>query len=342
MLMRLKFGLVLASVACFAALAPRAYAASCTTQAEMNPAQRSALASAARAMLSQVQANDVNGLRASTLPAVASDFGGIAQSVQTLAPLVQRATITVDGLYDLDASAGQAGATGIQFFCGSPVVVLNFTNLPPGMYALALLHATGVPQPQQVSLILAQSNGRWLLAGFFAKPMIAAGHDGLWYWVSARRYAQMNGRWAAFIYFHMAANLLDPLDNLSSPNLQKLQRETDAVHPTGFPAGSPVTLNSSAGAFQLTSIDTTTEFGGLDLDVHYTPDPGQAALLRNPSTARQQVVGVMSALLAAHPELHDAFHGMWVHADQGNATLFALELPMNQIAGTSVTSSLAR
>jgi hypothetical protein len=282
----------------------------------------------------QVQNGDVNGLKADTLPAVAADFSGIATSVQNLSPMVQRATITVDDVYDLDASSDQPGAPSTQFFCGSPVVVLNFSNLPPGKYALALVHATGVEKPQQVSLILAQNGGRWMLAGFFAKPMITAGHDGLWYWVSARKYKQMNGRWAAWIYYRMATDLLDPLDNLSSPNLQKLQRETDEVKPTDFPTDKPVTVSSPSGTFQVTAVDTTTAFGGLDLEVHYTPDPTQAAQLRDPPAARKQVVDVMNALLTTHPGLREAFHGIWVHADQGNASLFALEIPMDQIASS--------
>jgi hypothetical protein len=300
----------------------------------MTPADRNALSSAARSMLSQVQNGDVNGLKANTLPAVAADFGGIAGSVQNLQPDVKTATITVDNVYQLDSSTDQAGAASTQFFCGSPVVVLNFSGLPPGKYALALVHASGVEKPQQVSLILAQNAGRWMLAGFFAKPMVDAGHDGLWYWVSARKFKQANGRWAAWIYYRMAANLLEPLDNLSSPNLQKLQRETDEVKPTDFPTDKPVTVNSPAGAFQLTAVDTTTAFGGLDLDVHYTPDAAQAAQLHDGPAARRQVEGVMTALLAAHPELKEAFHGMWVHADQGNASVFALEIPMNQIAAS--------
>jgi hypothetical protein len=299
----------------------------------MTPADRSGLAVAARGMMVEVQNGDVNGLKANTLPAVAADFSGIAQSVQSLTPDVKSATVTVDALYDLDASADQPGQN-IQFFCGSPVVVLNFSGLPPGRYALALLHATGVEKPQQVSLILAQNGGRWMLAGFFAKPMVTAGHDGLWYWVSARKFKQMNGRWASWMYYRMAWNLLDPLDNLSSPNLQKLQQETDEVKPTDFPTDKPVTVNSTAGAFQVTAVDTTTAFGGLDLEVHYTPDPGQAAQLHDPPSARKQVVGVMTALLTTHPELKDAFHGIWVHADQGNASLFALELPMDQITAS--------
>jgi hypothetical protein len=337
MFLRIRMGyctLPLCLIAGVIALVPVARAASCTTQSQMTPADRNALSSAARSMLSQVQNGDVNGLKANTLPAVAADFGGIAGSVQNLQPDVKTATITVDNVYQLDSSTDQAGAASTQFFCGSPVVVLNFSGLPPGKYALALVHASGVEKPQQVSLILAQNAGRWMLAGFFAKPMVDAGHDGLWYWVSARKFKQANGRWAAWIYYRMAANLLEPLDNLSSPNLQKLQRETDEVKPTDFPTDKPVTVNSPAGAFQLTAVDTTTAFGGLDLDVHYTPDAAQAAQLHDGPAARRQVEGVMTALLAAHPELKEAFHGMWVHADQGNASVFALEIPMNQIAAS--------
>lgn len=312
-----------------------AYAASCTTQALMTPAERNDLSMSARLLLSRAQNGDVNGMKAQTLPAVAADFSGIAASVEQLHPLIQRATLTVDDLYDLDSSTDQPNQPNTQFFCGSPVVVLNFNGLPPGKYALAILHATGVEKPQQISLILARSGSQWLLAGFFAKPMISAGHDGLWYWVSARRFKQMNGRWAAWIYYRMAASLLDPLDNLTSPNLQKLQQETEEVKPADFPSDKPITVSSPGGAFQLTSVDTSTDFGGLDLDVHYTPDPGQASQLSNPPLARKQMLDIMGALLAAHPELHQAFHGIWVHADQGNSTLFALELPMDQITGSS-------
>lgn len=330
--MRLRSSLGL--IACLL-ISVSAYAASCTTQALMAPAERNDLAMSARILLTRAQNGDVNGLKAETLPAVAADFSGIAASVEQLHPLIERATVTVDDLYDLDASTDQPGQANTQFFCGSPVVILNFNGLPPGKYALAILHATGVEKPQQVSLILARSGSQWLLAGFFAKPMISAGHDGLWYWVSARRFREMNGRWAAWIYYRMAANLLDPLDNLTSPNLQKLQQETSDSKPADFPSDKPITMTAPGGAFQLTSVDTTTDFGGLDLDVHYTPDPGQVAQLSDPPMARKQMLDIMSALLAAHPELHQAFHGIWVHADQGNSTLFALELPMDQITGPS-------
>ena len=309
-----------------------AFAASCETQAQMTAQQRDGLANAARAMVATVQSGDTASLRARTLPAIASDFDGIAQSVTALKPMVQNATITTDALYLLDASKDQP-AERTQFFCGSPIVVLTFNQLPPGLYAVAIMHATGVPKPQQISIILASApTDQWQLAGFYAKPMIEADHDGVWYWISARRYAQMKASWAAWFYYRIAADLLTPLDFLSSSNLQKLQQETEQVHPASLPGNAPVPLAGQGATYNLTALNTTSEFGGLDLDVHYTPDASQAAELRTPVTARKQVTDVMLALLAQHPELRQAFHGMWVHADQGNSSLFALELPMNQIA----------
>jgi hypothetical protein len=170
----------------------------------MTPAQRESLSNAARSMITDVQSGDVQHLRANTIPAVAADFDGIAASAATLKPLVQQATITVDSFYALDASAEPAGVARTDFYCGTPVVVLNFTDLPPASYALVILHATGVPNPQQISLILSESaDHRWLLGGFFSKPMTLAGHDGLWYWVSARKFAHTNMNWDAWFYYRI-------------------------------------------------------------------------------------------------------------------------------------------
>jgi hypothetical protein len=309
-----------------------AEAGSCKTQSQMTAAQRDALSTAARTIAGEVQSGDVQALRASTIPAVAADFSGIAESVDSLKPLVQRAVITVDSLYELDASTETAGAARTDFYCGTPVVVLNFTDLPQGTYALAILHATGVPKPQQMSLILSESaDHQWMLGGFFSKPILETGHDGLWYWVAARKYAQKNMNWDAWLYYRIAAYFLDPVDFLSSPNLVKLQHEQERVHPDTFPGTKPLMLDANGSVFQVTAIDTTATFGALDLEVHYTPDAAQAAQFRDLPTARKQVTALMASLLTMHPELHDAFHGIWVLADGKSASLFSLELSMDQI-----------
>jgi hypothetical protein len=168
--------------------------------------------------------------------------------------------------------------------------------------------------------------------------MIFEGHDGLWYWTSARKYAQQNGNWAAWFYYRIADTLLNPLEIMSTPNLEKLQAEIDKTKPANLPDTTPAALTTRGATYSVTAIDTTNTFGALDLDVHYTPNAAQAAQLHDPPAARRQVIDVMSALLEQHPELHQAFHGMWVHADQGQVSLFALELPMDGITGSSATT----
>jgi len=317
-------------------------AASCKTQSQMTAAERDALVSAARAMVGEVQSGDVQALRQSTIPAVAEDFDGIASSVGTLKPLVQQAAITVDSLYLLDASTEPQNAARTDFYCGSPVVVFNLTNLPTGKYALTILHASGVSQPQQISLILSETaEHRWMLGGFFSRPMIEAGHNGLWYWVTARDYAQKSMAWDAWFYYRVAAYCLEPVDFLSSPNLEKLKREVDHVRPGDLPDTKPLMLAAPGSVFQVTTIDTTVLLGPLDLEVHYIPDTNQAAQLRDPPTARKQVTELMIALLALHPELRDAFHGIWVQADRDSTSMFSLELPMDQISPAKQPPAIA-
>lgn len=309
-----------------------ANAASCTTEAQMTATERDALAGTARNLVGQVQTGNVAGLRAETIPAVAAQFGAIAAAANRMKPLMQNATITVDNLYAMDASTEPAGGAKTEFYCGSPVVMLTFNNLPPGKYGLAIVHATGVPQPQQISLILSQENGnRWMLAGFLNRPMVEGGRNGIWYWKQARQYAAKNQKWPAYLYYQAAAYLLNPAQFLSSPNFQKLNREMDQAKPANVPGAKPMMLDANGSAFEVNYVGTTTEFGGLDLEVRYQPNPQQMAALRDPVAARKQMIAVMNALLTDYPEMRNAFHGIWVQAISGNASVFALDLPMNQI-----------
>lgn len=313
---------------------PVARGASCKSQAQMTPAQRNAIENAARTIAAQVQSGNVQAIRDNTIPAVATNFGGIAATAANLKPLVQNATITVDDLYSLDASSDPPGAPRTVFYCGTRIVVLNFSNLPPGKYALAIVHATGVSKPQQISLVLSEtSTNRWMLAGFFTRPMTQNGHDGLWYWEQARDYAKKNQNWAAWLYYQAAANLLQPVPFLQSPNLDKLHREASGVRPVNLPGAQPMLMSADGASFRVTWVGTSTTFGALDLEANYAPDPTQLTQLRDPVAARKQAIGLMSALLAQHPDLRNAFHGIWVRAELGNSTVYALELPMGQIPG---------
>jgi hypothetical protein len=319
-------------------LAAPAFAVSCTTQSQMKPDQRTILAQSAQMLAANVKSGNAEGVRAQTISAVASNFGGIANTIQAMNASIQRATLTVDMLYILDASDIKA-AQDTQFFCGvagSPLTVeVTIPGLPPGKYALAVLHATGVEHPQQMSMILQNDplgSAVWKLAGFFTKPMTIDGHDGLWFWRQARTYAAQKDDWSAWFYYQQAHLLLQPVDFLSSPNLQKLQKETEQNQPAEMPSETqPMRLNTAAGSFQLTDIHVGDFNNQMDLIVTYNAPPNLT-----PVQAREQVVAVMKALLQQHPGLGTAFHGMWVHASApGGQTPFALELPMNQIQNSA-------
>lgn len=315
-----------------------AHAAPCTLQAQMKPQLRQQYMQVAKNLAGEVQSGDIADLRNDTLASVAANFNGIARSAQALKPLIQQATLTVNGLMAFEMEAGEGQGGGAQFFCSPPgsdmTVVLSFPSLPPGHYVLVLLHATGVKEPQQISLILAQNGqGQWKLAGFFAKPLMLNGQDGVWYWRHARNYAQQHDDWAAWFYYQIARDLVEPVNFLSSPNLDKLHNEAEKVRPANLPGQQPMVFTANGQPFQITRVNTSTELGGLDLVIHYTPNSSEAADLQNPAQARQQVVTLMTGMLGAHPGLRSAFHGLWVRAESNGATLFALELPMGQIPG---------
>ena len=121
------------------------------------------------------------------------------------------------------------------------MVSFNFTDLPGGTYALAIGHATGVPQPQQIAIILAKSPpDKWLLAGLYSKPMIFEGHDGLWYWSSARKFAgQKNGNYGRR-GFTIASPIIfwNPIDVMFSPESARSSSRKTGQSQASEPAGN--------------------------------------------------------------------------------------------------------
>ncbi len=332
MLLRL---LLLGSAAASAALLTDcAGAVSCTPQSQIGLPERTELATATLRLAGYAVAGDTASLRSSTLPSVAAQFEGIASTVEAVAPALKGAAGSLENLYLLHAEDLKAGDEEAQFFCsvpGSPLLVtLSIPQLPPGTYALAIVHANGVAKPEQMGMILAKSAGGWQLAGFFARPLTIAGHDGVWYWSRARELAKAQQRWSAYFYYQSAQFLLTPVDFLASPNLAKLQRETAGVRPEGLPGsdgGSTLTVASGEQSFPITDLHTDGALGGLDLVIRYNANAGNV----DPVFARSQAVLLMQTMLKQHPELRANFHGLWVYADSPGHQPFAVELPMDQI-----------
>ena len=318
-----------------------AWGLSCSTQSALPAAERDAIVTAARTIGTAAIEGQAAAVKSDTTAAVAAQFDAIAATLADLAPRTKGATLTVESVYALhamDLKPSTAGASAeAQFFCsvaGSDLLVtITIPDLPPGEYAVAVMHATGVAHPQQFALIVERDAGTWKLAGFSAKPLTEAGHDGLWYWTQARAYARKQERWSAFFYYQTAEYLLNPADFLASPNLAKLEREASAARPEGLPGEQPMTLAAGDTVYTITGLRTDGSFaeaqgatGGLDLVVQE-----KVASVADPVAARAAILALMQALLAQHPELRSSFHGLWVYADAPGSQPFAIELPMAQI-----------
>jgi hypothetical protein len=297
----------------------------------MKGPDRDAIVTAVRAIASRMQANDANGVKAATIPSVAGNFGGIASSIQRLNPDVTGATLAVTSVYDLDATDAQPGEDAVQFFCGVAAndlhVIFNIPRLPAGHFAFAIVEATGVKNPQRLSMLLEKNAGTWQLAGFFPRPLLSAGHDGVWYWEKARAFNKAGHPWSAYFYYQTAAYLLLPAEFVDSNNFDKLIQELRAATPGGLPGAQPMTVNVDGSPVAITNLRTDSALGGFDLVVRY-----ETADVSNLAAARTRSVALMKALLALHPDWKDAFHGMWVFANAPNQQPFSLELSMPEIA----------
>jgi hypothetical protein len=328
---------VLIGTAVFTAVAlvaaPRALAISCTTQSQLSEAERTSLVDSAKSLAALAQSSDIPGLKAKTLASVAERFDPIAAAIESAAPLISRATFTVESLYLLDSSDQKTTLDETQFFCGganSHEVVLSIPNIPPGKYAVTVLHATGVESPQAITFILAVDSsvkGQWKLAGCFIHGLTMAGHDGVWYWTRAREFAAKKQKWNSYFYYQTAIYLLTPTYFFSSPNLDKLLKEQAAIAPDGLPnANQPMAFSAGAQNFDITDMHTDGSLGGLDLVIQY-----KSADTSDPVAARARNVDLMKAMLTQHEELREGFHGLWAFANAPNERPFANELPMAQI-----------
>ncbi len=296
--------------------------------------QRATLFDAAHRLGGDVLRGDSAALKAATIPSVASSFDGIASTVSTLAPTLAGATLTVENLYALDAGDLQATQDDVQFFCGVPgsplLVTVTLAQLPKGQFALAVLHATGVREPQQFAVILENqataAAPRWELAGFFAKPLTLDGHPSAWFWQQGRELKAKNEPWSAFFYEEAADELARPADLYSSNNLQKLSRETASVEPAGLPGNKPMEVPAGDQTFAVTGLRADSGLGGLDLRVD-----AKVPSVSDPVAARKDALALMAALLKDHPELRANFHGLWVYETTPAKQTFAVEQPMTAL-----------
>lgn len=318
-----------------------ASAETCTTQSAMTGTDRDALTSAAREMAMKVQTNDAAGLQTITIPEYAKDFGAIQGAVGSASAKLKGATLVVEQVYLLDAVDLKPGPDGkpanAQFLCtlNRSVNEADFSipSLPAGKYGFAIVEAQGVATPWRLSFLLRQEQGRWQMAGFYPKPMTAAGHDGLWYWTEARTMAKSKEQWSAWLYYQQAEALLNPSGLILSTHLEKLRTEQTSAAPpalsSGVSADSPLVVKGPDGAeyhFTGLGVDDSLAKEKIDVIAHLKVDQ-----IGDPVAARKRNTDAMSALVAAYPELRKSFHGVWIFTEVPGQNPYATELAMSEI-----------
>jgi hypothetical protein len=336
-MMRIRIGLLAAGML----VAGVASAEVCTTQSQMTAADRDALATAARSLAAKVQANDVSGLQAATATQYAKDFSGIGPVVGSTAAKVKGGTPSVEQVYLLDGTHLKRAADGstpdAQFFCSlnKSMAEADFTisGLDPGRYGFVMVDVADVSSPWRLSFLLRQDQGKWTMAGFYPKPLTAAGHDGLWYWTQARTMTAQKERWNAWLYYQQAESLLTPVNFLQSTHLEKLKTEAGAAAPPVLSEGvtpeAPLVVKGPNGVeyhFTALGVDDSLEKDKIDITAHLKVDQ-----IGDPAAARKRNSDAMVALLTAYPEMRKPFHGVWIIADVPGQNPFATEQAMSEI-----------
>lgn len=312
-------------------------AETCTTQSHLTTADRSAIQQSALGIASAAQSNNPAALRSASDADIQKNFGELQYLVAVTSPKLAGGAPQVEQIYLLDASGNKPNADGsfpdAQFFCSlnnsRGEADFSIPALAPGRYAFAMVDLPSRPVPWRLSLLLLDQNGRWLLAGFYPKPLALAGHDGLWYWTQARQFAGQKQPWNAWLFYQEAMDLLRPAGFVQSTHLDKLHTEEAAAAPSALSGGispqTPLVIRSSssqpgpaAGAgkaaagqtnapsdFRFTGISLADPTAGSSAPVLHAEL--EAEPLSDPAAARQRNLDAARALLSAYPELRKPY-----------------------------------
>lgn len=305
-------------------------AVSCTSQAELAPADRSMLSNAGTQLAQAILTRNFAVLQSNLLPAEAPQWSGIQSAAQDAQALMQGGQVKLEDAYLLDATS-QTGPADAEFFCsgsnGNLLVTINMRQLPPGKYAIILADSVGAPMGGQLGLVLAwddASPAGWKLAGLSAHQGVFDGHDGIWYWSRARALAAADP-WSAWYCYDLARYMLLPVTFISSPNLQKLDSEQADLK--NSPKGAfPYSVPDGPRTWKISSIALDTVLHEPDLAIIY-----ESTGVTTPAAQHTEALAVLSALLKAQPGLRASFHGLWAVADYNGKQTPIIELPMAQI-----------
>jgi hypothetical protein len=287
----------------------RAGGQTCLSADDMDAVSRTGLESAARQYFDLAAKGDVATLRQDAIPSLATNFGGIEAAVKEHQESFAGATATARPPFLLQAE-GKEPLERAEFLCGvfgksgqtANSAVFVIPNLPPGSYGTVILDVAS-KVPSTLSFVLQKVGNDWKLAGFYARAVQVAGHDGKWFWDRAREFKAKGQTRNAWFYYLEARELTAPVPVMSTMATDRIYDEMQSVQPADLPAaGNTVDLAAGGKTCKLTSAFPVGVGNDLDLVVKYA-----AADVSKGNQTFQDNVAVIHALVAKYPELRDGF-----------------------------------
>src|SRR5438270_4950315 len=152
-----------------------AWAQTCQNKDELAEPARKAIETAAQQAFDQTASGNIQGLQASSVPSLQSNFGGITAAVNDNKDAFAGAKPQVRNLYFLDTGANP-GPDG-TFYCGvfgangmNPnTAEFDLAGIAVGKYAIAIQDFVGNKGPYVLSIIF-QDLGGWIIAGYHIRP----------------------------------------------------------------------------------------------------------------------------------------------------------------------------
>ena len=296
-----------------------AWAQTCQNKDEIPEPARKAIETAAQQAFDQSAGSNVQGLQASAIPSLQSNFNGISGAVADNKDAFVGAKPQLRSLYFLDTGTNP-GPDG-TFYCGvfgangmNPnTAEFDLAGIPVGKYAITIQDFVGNKGPYVLSIIF-QDLGGWKIAGYQIRPGSAAGHDGLWYLVQARDYKSKGQTHNAWFYYLNSYDLLQPATFMNTKMLSKITDETNSIQPKDIPVGGkPVAFAAGGKTYNITEMNFFRNDKNFDLTMKYSV-PSTADFNATQADARN----LANAMIAQYPELKDGFNNLWVHAVDAN------------------------
>jgi hypothetical protein len=312
-----------------AALVPAARAG-CTESADIDPPTRTQLERAAQSYFQMAVRGDSAGLRQSAVAGLASDFMPVEAAVrahQAIFAAAQPPQVRAEFLLEPEGATPQERA---EFYCGvwqTPgfsLFVLN--NLAPGRYALVVLEARSGKGAYRLSLVLAEQQQAWRLAGFYPRPAEIAGHDAAWFWEQARAYKSRKQFRNSWFYYLTTRELLMLAPFMSNQQLDQMAGELTGLPPQGLPGEKPVDFLAAGKVFRVAQVYVVPDDDGLELVVQH-----QVADASKSGPTHQDNLALIQQWVKTYPEYREGFTAMVARASDAAGHDYGSRVAMRDI-----------